>query len=259
MKKLFVLILVSSFLNTFACVCASISLVERASNSDFIATAKILKVYPDRNNQNFHEIEIEIINLYKGEHINKLKIYSILDSSCSFYTPENTTWLIYAEKNNEGILNFGRCSGARQLERYLASEKYPNAQKNYNESIELELQTLDFIKNNNIYSENQSKLYYTFSKDCFREFKGFEEKSKFSFFELKINSDLTVANVKVLKEFENKNLQQKLFECVKNAILFYKRNKLVIIKQNSKYILCFYYYKAEDGNGNESFISEFIL
>tara|TARA_R110002124_G_scaffold2112_2_gene13977 strand:- start:10637 stop:10837 length:201 start_codon:yes stop_codon:yes gene_type:complete len=54
----------------------------------FIAKDKILKVTVNKENEGLHDIEIEIIHLFKGENISKLKIYSALNSSYQFFTPE---------------------------------------------------------------------------------------------------------------------------------------------------------------------------
>lgn len=79
-------------------------MIDRVANAEFIATAKILRITPDEENPNLHNIEIEIVDLFKGKNTPNLKIYSALNSSCAFYTPENTSWLIFAIENQTKIL-----------------------------------------------------------------------------------------------------------------------------------------------------------
>ena len=42
-------------------------------------------------------------------------------TSCSFFTALNTTWLIFASKDKDGILKFGYCSGFLNIEKNLNS------------------------------------------------------------------------------------------------------------------------------------------
>ncbi len=55
------------------------NLNERISSSDFIVKAKIKKIWIDNRDKYLHNIEIEILDLYKGVATKKLKIYTQLD------------------------------------------------------------------------------------------------------------------------------------------------------------------------------------
>jgi hypothetical protein len=253
MKKTLVILLFLGIQQIFACSCATISLMDRIPISDFIATAKILKVEPDKENSDLHNIQIEIIHLYKGEAINHLKIYSSLNSSCAFFTPENSEWLIFASENKNSELSFGFYSGAKRLDRKFDSERYPYAEKNYKKSIELKLQVLEYLKKSEIQVSNEFGLRTSFSNGCLKGFKGYEVKTdRFTLYELTVESDLSISEVQSLKEFDNKNLKVDLLNCVRESIKIYTRKKEPEILNKTKIIIGLYYYASE--RGNESFI-----
>lgn len=252
------MLLIFSVHKVFACSCGIVPLMDRIPMSDFIATAKILKISPDKENSELHNIEIEIINLYKGQPTKYLKIHSVLNSSCAFYTPENSEWLIFASKNKSGDLSFGYCSGAKRLDRKFDSDRYPHAEKNYKKSIELKLQVLEYLKNYEIQTSNEFELITSFSNGCLKNFKGYEvETDRFALYELTIEIDLSIIEVKALKEFDNDNLKSDLLNCVKESVKVYTRKKETEISNNTKIIIGLYYYASE--RGNESFIGLFDL
>ncbi|MGG8495285.1 hypothetical protein ACQY1Q_02610 [Tenacibaculum sp. TC6] len=257
-KKAFVILILLNIQNLFACSCGIVPLMDRIPMSDFIATAKILKVSPDKENSNLHNIEIEIIELYKGKATSNLKIYSVLNSSCAFYTPENSKWLIFANKNKNGDLSFGFCSGAKQLDRKFYSDRYPNAEKNHKKSIELKLQVLDYLKRSEIQPSNEFGLRASFSDGCLKNFKGIEVKNnRFALYELTIENDLSISEVKAIKEFDTESLKLDLLNCVKESVEVYARKKEIEIPNKTRIIIGLYYYPAE--RSNLSFIGQFDL
>ncbi len=258
MKETLVILFLFSINKIFACSCAIVPLMDRISMSNFIATAKILKISPDKENSSLHDIEIEIIDLYKGQATSHLKIYSALNSSCAFYTPENSEWLIFASKNKNGNLSFGYCSGAKRLDGKIDSKKYPHAEKNYKKSIELKLQVLEYLKNSEIQTLNKFGLRTSFFNDCLKSFKGNEVKTdRFALYELTVENDLSISEVKALKEFDNDNLKTDLLNCVRESVKIYTRKKETEISNRTKIIIALYYYASE--RGNESFIGRFNL
>tara|TARA_R110002049_G_scaffold133950_1_gene293354 strand:- start:7041 stop:7820 length:780 start_codon:yes stop_codon:yes gene_type:complete len=259
MKKILLTILfiaISSKL--LACSCGIVSLMDRIPKSDFIATAKIIKISPDKENPDLHDIQIEIIDLYKGQATGNLKIYSALNSSCAFFTPENSEWLIFASKNKNGDLSFGYCSGAKRIDRKFDSDRYPHAEKNYKKSIELKLQVLEYLKKSEIQTLNEFGLRTSFSSGCLKNFKGYEVKTdRFALYELTVESDLSISEIKALKEFDNDNLKTDLLNCVRESVKVYTRKKETEILNRTKIIIGLYYYASE--RGNESFIGQFDL
>ncbi|PNQ75166.1 hypothetical protein C1T31_03250 [Hanstruepera neustonica] len=258
MKNILTILFIICIQQVYACVCRTVPLIDRIESSDFIAKAKILKVTADDENNSFHNIEIEIIDIFKGENLSKLKIYSALNSSCGFFTPENTTWLIFAKKDENGILSFGYCSGAKQIDRKFNSDRYPNAQKGYSRSIEQKIELLEFIKQKNIDPKNEFKLQITATNGCLKEFRGIEVKNEpFALYELTINNDLSIKNIKPLKEFDNSKLKSDLLKCISKSIKVHRKNKQIEIERQTKIIFALYYYPS--GEDYESFIGKFNL
>lgn len=255
MRKVFLLIIFFVATNIVsACVCGIESLLERYQRSDFIATAKILKIYPDRLDKDYHIIEIEISNIYKGNPITSLKIRSAFDSSCSFFTPEDSAWLIFASKEKDGELSFGRCSGSIQLDKKFDLKEYPNAIKDLNRKVEASLSVLQFLKDNNIKDVNKYNLYVSSKINYMSDFKNFEGGSGdgIAIYELDVDKDLRINKIKALKKFDDNNLTKIIKKGVKkNLRVVNYRDKSPAGK--SKIICICYTYSS--GQNNQKIIS----
>lgn len=243
-KKLLLCFLMLIAKEAFSCSCANPPLIEKYQSSDFVATIKILKVIQDENNKDYHDIEFELINLYKGASINKLKIESVLNSSCSFLPSENTTWLIFASKSHKAFLRSGACSGNEQIDQAFDLVKYPNAAINYKKSIDLKLEVLDFIKANKIEVDNKFKLIPIDKGLCLDGLKGFNEKERFAVYELTVNPNLSIKKIRILKRFKNKDLSKKLTVCLRDNIKINTRN-LDEIPEKAKIIMVYFYYSTD--------------
>ena len=266
MKKLLTLFILLLTNSLFACVCMRPSLMDLTAKADFIATAKILSVNKDSENEDIHNIQIEILELFKGPKVDSLKLHSRLNSSCGFYTPKNTTWLIFAYKGKDGMLSFGYCSGSETMsekwDSELYSKKYSNAEldklnASYLDKVKSKIEVLEYLRESKIKPINEFDLKPHFIDDCLKNIRGFDEKTeRFSLFELTINEDLSIQKVLALKEFENEELALNLMECVKSRILV-SAGKDKAIPNKSKIIIGLYYYPA---NGKRaSFISKYSL
>ncbi|MEJ5996134.1 hypothetical protein WG904_17025 [Pedobacter sp. Du54] len=241
----------------YPCSCAPINLSERVGISDFIATAKIFSVKPDIKDENYHFIEIQLYNLYKGPKIKKLKIYSASMSSCSFFTEENSKWLIFATYNKDKELVFGQCSGAIQLDRKFNVAEYPTLEQRVGESNALKIGVLRVLKNHSIQHTNEANLGFLISKDAIDSLKGFSGKNKdFSIYEYTLNENLSISSIKVLKSFKNAKLSKKHLEVATNTIRI-TPPKTKMIPQGTKFYLISYFYPEEENN--ESFISTYDL
>ena len=184
MKGLLLSLLMLVSVETFGCYCGFTPFLETYQRSDFIATAKISKVIQDNKNENYHDIEIEGINVYKGTPLNRLKIESSLNSSCAFLPSENTTWLIFASKDQNGFLSFGSCSGSIQIDRQFDLVEYPNLDIKYKKSVDLKLEALNFLKRSNISTVNKFNLITNDYSICSDDLKGFKEKNRFAVFDI---------------------------------------------------------------------------
>lgn len=243
-------------LKIFACDCAERSLLQKIQNSDFIGIVKILKISPDKENHDYHNIQIELKSIYKGPQIASLKILSVLNSSCAFYAPENSIWLIFATYGKNKILSFDRCSGSLEIDRKIVSRKYPNAESNYNKMISMKIEVLEFLKMKNIQSTNPYNLEISYCQNWWTAFKGYNIQNKFAVYEVLINRDLSINKIVPLQEFDNHKLAIKMLNCIKNNLVFYNKHSTILPDQ-SKLILVYYFYPAE--NKYLSFISQYDL
>ncbi len=241
----------------FGCSCVTIPLLDRYQRSEFIATVKIFKVTQDNQNADYHDIEIEGIDVYKGNPISKLKVVSMLNTSCSFLPSENTTWLIFASKDHNGFLSFGSCSGSMQVDRQFDLVKYPNVDINYKKTLNLKLEALEFLKRNNISAVNQFNLRIANDVEpCKENLQNFNERNRFAVYELTVNQDLSIEDIRTIKGFDNKELSEKLTNCMREIIEI-RTDNLDGIPNNTSIILMYFYYPAE--NKFPSFISVWDL
>lgn len=237
---------------TFSCDCVISPLLEKYQVSDFVAKIKITKVILDENNKDYHDIDFELINLYKGESINKIKIASVINTSCSFLPSENTTWIIFASRDRTGILSSGACSGNEQIDRAFDLVMYPNLDVKYKKSIDLKLEVLDYLKTKKITFDNKFKLTPTNFRPCLDDLKGYEEKNRFAVYQVIVNSDLSIKKIKVLKRFKNTDLSKKLSVCLRKNMKISAQN-MKVIPEKAKMTIIYFYYSSE--KNNQSFIS----
>lgn len=252
MRKLLLPLIMLISIKTFGCECEVIPFLEKYQRSEFIATATILKVTQDIKNDDYRDIEIKLIEVYKGKPITKLKI----NTSCSFLTPENTTWLIFASKDARGFISFGYCSGCEQVDKQFDLVQFPELDTKYKSSIDLKLEVLSYLKRNKISTVNEFNLVTNDYSICEDDLKGFKEKNKFAVYELKVNQALTIEKIKVLQEFDNKELSEKLTNCLQNNLKINIRS-MKTIPEKTKLILIYFYYLPDEKN--QSFITTWDL
>lgn len=256
MKKKVLIILICFFSNyAFSCVCGITTLMERFKKSDFVAKVKIVKITNIENDFDYQDAEIEILELYKGEKRQTIKILYAINSSCAFNVQENSTWLVFADNYN-GKLSFGFCSGSEQIDRNFDTNEYPNAQKYHNQSIQIKLSILTILKENRVTTFNENGLWLLRSKKCDSDFKGYEVNDNIALYEIKVSTKLKIKKVKALKEFDNAALSKEILKCLsKNFIIDNKEIKK--IPKKTKIYIAYAYYKND--NPNESFMSEIEL
>ncbi|RYG12391.1 MAG: hypothetical protein EOO07_19130 [Chitinophagaceae bacterium] len=257
MKSILFFLLLCSANWALACRCMTPTLQENIYSKDFIATAKILKINQDSSNQEYHEVEVELIELYKGVKVSKLKIWSAQMTSCSFYTPVGTTWLIFANYNKDKTLSFHYCSGSVQIDRIFDLAKYPQLDKNYASGINLKLDVLKFFRDKKLMPANKAQLKISYPSECFKKLKGFEGlKRDFAIYECTVNEDMSISSVKEITGFNNKKLSAKFLSCIKSELRNNDSNTKSISKK-TKQLLVYYYYPAE--KTDKSFVTTFDL
>jgi len=248
--KLFYFVLIFLFpVFSYACSCAIEGVVNKFQQSEFVAKAKIVKIMPDTTNSDYHDAVIKIISLYKGEHLAKIKIMSSLNSSCSFLPEENSTWIIFAQRWQE-MLSFGFCSGSINLDRTFDSIMYPNANRNYGNTIKLEEGVISFLCKNKIPNPNPSMLHASNTKISL--LKGYKNKNSFAVFQVDVNSDFSIAAIKQLKKFQNRKLNKLVQDSMRTDLKFSNRRAQPLTKPTRVILFC-YFYKYDDPD--QSFLS----
>ena len=251
-------ILVASFFifsTSFACECIKDILVHNFQKSAFVAKIKILKVSAPTADGEYQDANIEVLELYKGKKIRTIKIHASLNTDCNLMVDENTVWLVFAQINQSGILQFDLCSGSMQLDRKMNSIDYPNAQTNYIKEINNKIAVLQFFKLKHIADLNEYDLHLKYNDRLHDLFKGYEgEGQKNAVYQLTVEKDLSISKIKVLKEFDNQKLSKALLAYLKEKAKLNTRN-ISAIKKRTQLIVVYYFYPAE--KEYQSFISEF--
>lgn len=230
---------------SFACKCLNRGVVNDFQTSEFVATARILEISPDLADADYHNAVIQIINLYKGERLTKIKIASRLNTSCSFLPGKNSSWIIFAQRE-QGKLSFGLCSGSINIDRTVDNTKYPSADNNHKDMIAIKEGAIAFLNKNRIFNPNPSALS-AYNAEI-ESFKGYRNKNSFAVFEVDVNSDHSIAGIKQLKKFQNMKLNRLVFRSMRTNLKLYGKTK-----QSGKLILfCFFY---QEKGRRQSFLS----
>ncbi|MES2331702.1 MAG: hypothetical protein V4539_18995 [Bacteroidota bacterium] len=257
MKKILLTILFSvGFASVFACDCIVQKLVDAVANSEFIATAKIIKVVPDRSRPEYKNVTIELINLYKGEKLTTLRINTEDESSCAFLLPLHSTWLFFAGKNADGTIGFAACSKSEQIDiEYPDSLRYPTAGRNHRRSIELKLNVLSYLRDAKLIPINAYQLRPGIQPGTYSKFKGADIAEKeFAIYRITVDTTLTIRKIKPLKDWKDLKLKTEFLAYLESNLKIYKWEKGTQIPNPTELTIIFYAYSAEDGY--ESFISE---
>jgi len=252
-KRLFCLIISLLPGGLFACSCANEGVVNNFQQSEFVAKAKIIKITPDSANSEYHDAVIEIINLYKGEQLSKIKIMSSLNTSCGFLPDENSTWIIFAS-TWQGVLSFGFCSGSMHVDEFFDPVKYPNAGKNWRNTVKLREGAIAFLSNHKIFNPNPS-LIRAYNSEI-GTFKGYKNENSFTVFQVDVNSDFSIAAIKQLKKFQNGKLNRLVFNSMNTKLTLAGKRGRPLDKPARLILFCYYY---EQNGAHQSFLSFFDI
>lgn len=254
--SLFILFFLFNGKNANACDCSIPNVLDHIRESDFIAVAKINSLSLDTENSNRHNAEIEILKLYKGKPIKEIKVWSLLNSSCSFLPDEGSLWLIFSTKNYEGILGFGFCSGAILLDEEFDKKKKTINTKDFYDKTGFRLQVLDFLPKSKLKRENKAGLYISTSDEYLSGYRGSEiEGDRFALYELSIDTNLSIEAIEPIKEFTFSSSQRSLIPLLKENLKVYTYDSEKTFIKPQKLIIGVYFYPAE--GKNESFLSLF--
>jgi hypothetical protein len=221
-----------------ACICVGKGVVDYFQESEFVAKAKIIKISPDPKNSDYHEAVIEVIHLYKGERLNKIKIMSAVNSSCRFLPVENATWIIFAQRW-EGTLSFGFCSGSLDMTETFDTIPYPSTAKIQSNTIKLKEDVISFLSKKSIFNPNSSMLS-AYNTEI-ESFKGYKNRNSFAVFQIDVNSNLSIAAIKQLKKFQNGKLNRLVFNSMKTKLTFVNKGEKPLAKSSRVILVCFFY------------------
>ena len=230
-------------------MCGNVGVVRDYQQSEFVAKAKIIKTTPDPENAEYHDAVIQIISLYKGEHLDKIKILSSLNSSCGFLPQENSTWIIFAQRW-KGMLSFRFCSGSINLSRTFDEVQYHNAAENYGKTIKLRENVITFLSEHSIFNPNPSMLW-AYNMDI-ESFKGYKNKNSFAVFQVDVNADLSIVAIEQLRKFQNRKLNKLVFTSMKKNLKFTNKGGKPLLKPTRFILFCFFY---QGGGAYQSFSS----
>lgn len=253
MKSIYVLVFVFFVQQALACTCYTEQLLSNASTSDFVAEVEIIDISPDPMDDNYYDIDIQIIDLYKGESIASLKLNSSLRSGCSLYTEKGSKWLVFAKINKKGDLSFGYCSGSKQIDRKFDLSKYPDLPDGYAKKIKRAREVLSDFRDLKLSGLSSERFYTSSRRECLRNFSGVSiDGYDKAFYKLKVNIDSKIEEVIPLLEFSNKEVNEQLRHCILEFFNVYPMDRRDQLSMPT-HVLVGLYYKPSIGK-NQSYI-----
>ncbi len=257
MKGLLTIFFTFLIAKTFGCDCITEPFAVQYQRSDFIAVAKIISIDAGEANADYSDIEIDIITLYKGNPVTKLKMESPLKSGCGVNAQLNSVWLIYAGKTPNGSLAFGDCSNPVRLDQPEADiydDKYKTRRQQF---VDRTFKLLDFLKEAKLSIAVETTANVHLFRDTINLLKGFEEPAyNFSAFELLFNTGSELEEIKVLKEFNNSILAEQIKRQLVQATVRHNSNSPIEKKERRFLVLLFFY--PPEGE-YQSFVSQYFL
>jgi len=260
MKKILQITIFIFSIGIFACDCDPPSITEKYIESDFVANVTIIKIYPNKKNEQGYRADIRINELFKGESLKSIYVYGRSDNgfgtSCDIYIPENRKLIAYARKNKDGNFGIGMCSGIMYLDYSKFFKKMTPKSKRELEKENREIEILNKFKEKKIEFTSiikfreKSKLHEDLEK-----FKGIKLNKNFGLFEINFSTDFNIKDVIIISGFENP-IDKKLIDILgKTEWTSYQNGKEIKIPENSKLLIGIYYY----GDGERSFLTQHYL
>ncbi len=244
---LFTLLVLNS-IEAHACSCIYRGVTENFQQSEFVAKAKIIKITPDPKNEIYHDAELELIAVYKGDRLKRIKIASELNSSCAFLPAVNSTWIIFASRW-KGVLSFGLCSGGLNFSPTFDPAKTPDGGRHYFKSQALQQQVLEYLSSNKVLNPNPHNL--TAINQRLGTIKGHKNIDEIAVFKVDLNIDLSISEIRIVKTFENDALMKAVFDSMKKDLILVKPRYKTTANSTQMLVFC-YYYEKDDG---ESYMS----
>jgi hypothetical protein len=219
MKLFFITVLTLMSIHSVACMCPSQPLINSFNGSSFVARVKVLKVIPNASDKDYHDLDIEVVNLYKGKVVNNILAHTFQRSSCRFEVPVNSIWLVFANFNQSGIPTFSYCSSSYQMDRAYDVTEDTEITKGRNRRDAMMMETLEFLKTKQNEEINASGLTLIPKESCILSIDGYkEQKNNVAIFELTINQALSIKKIEVIQNFSNRKLARAVYTCISNSI-----------------------------------------
>lgn len=217
--------------------------------ADFVARFKIIKVYPNQNEEAFYKVDIEILEQFKGPKIESIYIVGRSDgklgNSCDIFYSENSDLLVAAKVNADGKIVFGMCSYTIDFKR--------SQRDNYRA-----LETIGLLSN---HYDHLTIHYHPRISSNFHDFlvskRGIKLTEKYAIYEVILGDQINASEVEIIKGFGNEidsEIVNELFNSIWEIRFFSKEDK---IEGPIKVIVPVYYYPEE--NGKESFLGNFTF
>lgn len=250
MKYLLTLVLlIFGYKASLACKCEMPSVAVSYVSADFVARFKILKVYPNQEEDDFYKADIEILELYKGKKIESIYIGGRSDgklgTSCDVFFPEGSDLLVAARAEPNGKILFGACSFTYDFNRSRDDRLYA-------------LKAIEFL------SERYGELTLHYRPRVSSDFydflfskKGIQLNEEFAIFEVVLDDLISPSGVKIIKGFGGEVDSELADELLKSKweIRFYPKEDK--IDGTISVIVPVFYYPKE--RGKESFLSSFVI
>lgn len=237
-------------IQAYACDCSSSFFTKNFETSTFVAKVKLLEIRPDVNDEDYHEADIQILELYKGKRLTTINIHSQLNSSCGFMPKANSTWIVFAAEF-EGKLSFQYCSSSIDLTRTFNEKESPDVARNYRNSTKMKAQVLKLLYKQKIEKLSSDAFYV--APEGLETIKGYKNNNRFAIFEVEVGPNLSISKVNTIKRFQNRNLHQAVLKSVQHSTLGSYTLDSPKVSTPTPVILVIYYYDQEQSY--QSFVS----
>ncbi len=233
MRLLITGIIILFSINTYACECALRNIIQKVEDADFVAHVRIKSVIQNSKDQDYQNLDVELIEKFKGKFKNNLTI--LTDSSmCNIFTSKNTEWIIFANNDQSGKLSFGYCSGSFKIDK---------KKKTAENSITKTFDILRFLRNKNLIPKNNNELITSIPNKCLNRLSEYSKENKeFTVFEVTIRNDLSISKIEQLNKFNDYELNSEISKCINSMEIIYRGKKNKLPRRTKKIILVHYYY-----------------
>ncbi|MCK7591569.1 hypothetical protein M0G43_13360 [Subsaxibacter sp. CAU 1640] len=243
MKTLSILITLLISIKSFACDCYKKDFLEAYADADIVLTAKVVDITRNGKSAGYSNLNLEPIDIYKGNFENQIKLYNEAKSMCVFYPPIDTTWLFFATKDtNNGYYTMRWCNSSKQLDKQFYNNRAPNAEKHYYWHVPLTLDLFQFLSKNKLNPNYDSKIQPIIeSFSIFDKYKNADiEGGKFAYYEVTVDKSYNIVNLVPIIEFGNPKLREELLTDIYNNLTILKQKTSLSDITTVTFILHYY-------------------